>query len=114
MQVTVRSEPGLITVAIAGRFDAHSVDTFDTQVVGALDEQHRHVIVDLASVEFMDSSALAALVRTLKATVALSGSITLVDISDAARIIFELTRLDAVFATAASMADARARALTPA
>lgn len=114
MQVSATTEPGFVTVIIAGRFDAHGIDRFDREVVELINADHAHVIIDLAEVEFMDSSALAGLVRALKATVAHNGSVTLVAVSDAARIILELTRLDAVFATAASMSDARARVLTAA
>lgn len=114
MQVNVTTEPGLVAAAIIGRFDAHGIEQFDRTLVDAIDAEHSHVIIDLSQVEFMDSSALAGLVRALKATVALAGTVTLVDVSDAARIILELTRLDAVFPTAATMADARARVLTAA
>jgi anti-sigma B factor antagonist len=114
MQVQVTIEPGLVAAVISGRFDAHGIERFDREVVAIIDAEHAHVIIDLAEVEFMDSSALAGLVRALKATVAHSGSVTLVAVSDAARIILELTRLDAVFTTAASMADARANTLTAA
>ncbi len=53
--------------------------------------------VDLAGVEFLDSSALACLVRTLKALHRERRPVvTLVAVSDPARIILELTRLDGV------------------
>jgi anti-sigma B factor antagonist len=114
VHLTVTTEAGLVAVAVSGRFDAHGIDDFDRQVVDLIDDSHPHVAVDLSDVEFMDSSALAALVRILKATIACSGTMTLVDVSDAVRIILELTRLDAVFAVAGSMAQARSRSVTAA
>lgn len=98
MHLTITAEADITTVAVSGRFDAHGVDAYDREVIDQIDRQHPHVAVDLSDVEFMDSSALAALVRTLKATVACSGTMTVVGVSDAVRIILELTRLDAVFA----------------
>lgn len=112
MNVTVTTEAAFVTVIVAGRFDAHGIDDFDRQVVDVIDATHPHVGLDLSDVEFMDSSALAGLVRTLKATVLHAGSMTLVDISDAVRIILELTRLDAVFPVASTMSEARRGALT--
>jgi len=109
MNVHVSTEPNLVTAIITGRFDAHGIEPFDRTLVDVIDAEHAHVIVDLSQVEFMDSSALAGLVRALKTTIAFAGSVTLVNVSDAARIILELTRLDAVFPTVATMADARAR-----
>lgn len=114
MLVNVTKEQGILTAVIDGRFDAHEIHKFDHSLVEEIDSEHNHVILDLAQVEFMDSSALAALVRALKATVAHHGTVTLVHVSDAARIILELTRLDAVFATAPSMTDARSRVIAAA
>jgi len=107
VHLTITTEAGTRTVAMSGRFDAHGVGEFDREVVAPIDGDHPHVAVDLSDVEFMDSSALAALVRTLKATVACSGTMTVVGVSDAVRIILELTRLDAVFAVSGAVAAQR-------
>lgn len=114
MIVHVKPEAGFIAVTVTGRFDAHGIDDFDRQVVDVIDAAHPHLGIDLSSVDFMDSSALAGLVRALKATVLYGGSMALVDVSDAVRIILELTRLDAVFTVASSMSDAARGALTAA
>ena len=99
MQVHTTFESNLIAVAVEGRFDIHGIEKFDRAVINQIDANHSNVILNLSGVEFMDSSALAAMVRVLKATIALAGSVTLTELSDAARIILELTRLDAVFNT---------------
>lgn len=106
MQLTVTTAADLVSVQVSGRFDAHGIADFDREVIPLIDAGHPHVTVDLSEVEFMDSSALAALVRTLKATVACEGSMRLAGVSDAARIILELTRLDAVFELAGSASTA--------
>lgn len=114
MKVNVTTDTGVIIATISGRFDAHGIETFDRSVLSLIDDANPHVVIDLEKVEFMDSSALAGLVRALKATIEHSGSITLAGVSDAARIILELTRLDSVFATAETAADARAQVLAAA
>jgi anti-sigma B factor antagonist len=111
MHIHVAVDGSFLIVEIDGRFDAHGIDEFDRAVIQRIDDDHNHVIVNLERVEFMDSSALASLVRVLKATVTRSGSITLASVSDSARIILELTRLDAVFPSSPSVADARDRVL---
>lgn len=107
--ITTDQHPGLIVARVEGRFDAHSVDEYTAHVVDAVDDVRPNVIVDLHQVEFMDSSALAALVTTLKRTMERGGDTLLARLSDAARIILELTRLDQVFVQAPSVEDARAR-----
>ncbi|MEV8272366.1 STAS domain-containing protein [Microbacterium sp. NPDC077184] len=110
MHLTVSREPDLIAATVSGRFDAHRVEEFDRRVIGLIDESRPHVYLDLSEVEFMDSSALAALVRTLKATLAHAGSTTIVEVSDAVRIILELTRLDEVFRVAGTSRAGRVAA----
>lgn len=107
MQIQARYEAHLVLATIEGRFDAHGIEHFTAQVIEHVDADSENVIVDLSSVEFMDSSALAGLVKVLKRTMEHDGSIVLVDPSPAARIILELTRLDEVFPIAPSLEDAR-------
>ncbi|MBH0009611.1 STAS domain-containing protein [Salinibacterium sp. SWN1162] len=114
MQIHTALESNLVAVTIDGRFDIHGIEEFDRVVTERIDAAHSNVILNLAGVEFMDSSALAAMVRVLKATVALAGSVTLTEISDSARIILELTRLDAVFNTETVPTHVSARELVAA
>lgn len=84
------------TMALSGRFDAHEVgefrDVFDRLVGPGV-----RVRVDLAGVAFVDSSALAELVRGMKHTREHGGDVLLVDPSDPVRVILELTGLDRAF-----------------
>lgn len=57
------------------------------------------VASDLSSVVFVDSSALAELLRGQRAASATGGDLVLVNPSDPVRIILELTALDQVFTT---------------
>lgn len=107
MRVQVSYEPRLIVAAIEGRFDVHGMDEFDKAVIQRVSAELPNVVVDLSAVEFMDSSALSGLVRTLKRTMSHDGTIVLAEVSNAARIILELTRLDEVFGRAGSVAEAR-------
>ncbi len=107
MQVQAHYETQLVIAAVEGRFDAHGIEHFTSQVVEQVDADSSNVILDLSEVEFMDSSALAGIVKTLKRTMQHGGSLILVNPSSAARIILELTRLDEVFAQAPSIEDAR-------
>ena len=107
MQINVHHHTSLLVAVVEGRFDAHGIDRFHPEVVDQVGATHPNVIIDLSRVEFMDSSALAALVKTLKRTMEHGGSIVLAGVTDAARIILELTRLDEVFPQAPSVEDAR-------
>jgi len=107
MRVQVSYEPRLIVAAIEGRFDVHGMEDFDKAVIQRVSAELPNVVIDLSGVDFMDSSALSGLVRTLKRTMSHNGSIVLANASAAARIILELTRLDEVFGKADSVGEAR-------
>ncbi len=56
-----------------------------------------HLILDLKSVDFIDSSGLSVLVSTLKAVQEKNGEVVLLNPSDEVRSLIELTRLHQVF-----------------
>jgi len=107
MYITTNVQNDLIISRIEGRFDAHSVATYIADVADAITPSTPNVIVELSGVEFMDSSALAALVTTLKRTMAVGGDLVLAGAGDATRIILEMTRLDQVFSQTDSLLGAR-------
>ncbi len=99
MQISTHTHPvdGAIELALNGRFDAHEAAIFRDAFHDALDGGSHQVRVNLAGVEFVDSTALAELVRGMKRCRELHGDLTLVSPSDPVRVILELTKLDAAF-----------------
>ncbi|MGT2425490.1 STAS domain-containing protein [Amnibacterium kyonggiense] len=86
-----------VLAAVVGRFDAHGVAHFTEQVTDRIGPETPNLSLDLSEVEFMDSSALAALVRALQRTMRHDGVLALMAVSPAAKVILELTRLDQIF-----------------
>ena len=103
---SILEKDGVAVLALEGRFDAYE----EPQVRKWLDAQqaagHAHLIVDLAGVNFIDSTALAALVRGMKLTREAKGDLLLCALRQPVRVIFELTRLDRVFPIFASVDEA--------
>jgi anti-sigma B factor antagonist len=62
--VDVRVDGGTMIVALAGEFDAAEVGRFQSSIEAALTTTNGTVVVDVADVSFIDSSALCALLRT--------------------------------------------------
>src|SRR3989339_1105945 len=67
------------------------------QVNDKIDNGYRKVIIDLTSVEFLDSTFLGIIVNTLKKVAKLGGDLKLVGFKPNVRSMFELTRLFRVF-----------------
>ncbi len=82
---------------ILGRFDAHESEQFRTYFEDVVAEGTKMFIVDLSEVDFVDSTALAELVRAMKQLRQEGGNLILRRPSNAVRIILELTKLDQAF-----------------
>ncbi len=88
MQITTDGS----TLTLDGRFDAHVADDFRTAVEACAPQGD--IDVDLASVDFIDSTALAELVRAMKHCRERGADLILTSLSNPVRVILELTRLD--------------------
>jgi anti-sigma B factor antagonist len=80
-------------VELSGRFDSYEAPRLTTWFEKATPK----VVVNLSDVSFVDSSALALLVKGLKHCRQQGGDLALCSLQQPVRVIFELTRLDKAF-----------------
>jgi anti-sigma B factor antagonist len=97
MTTRYTSNPAVAAIAISGRFDAHQVPQVQQELENVLAGGARYVILNLEDVNFVDSSALAILVRGMKRCRERNGDLLLCGLRQPVRIIFELTRMDKAF-----------------
>ena len=89
---------GIKILQLAGRFDAHTAPQVRQWMDVATAAGPARIAVDLQLVNFIDSTALAALVQGMKRSRQQNGDLVLFGLQQPVRIIFELTRLDKAFA----------------
>jgi anti-sigma B factor antagonist len=106
MKIDLHKEGAMAVVALEGRFDAHEVATIRKVFEQAIAESSGHVLVNLARVNFIDSSGLATLVQGMKRCREHNGDLVLSDLQQSVRIIFELTRLNQAFTIYGSATEA--------
>lgn len=92
MDIEQRSDGSERIVTLTGRFDAHQVARFKAEV-GDLDGP---LVLDLAGVNFVDSTALAQLVGLYKRTREADVPLRIRNLQDPVQLILEITRLDRV------------------
>lgn len=99
MELTTLDQPaeGIVCLSLSGRFDAHEAEGFRHVVDDVLSRGTNRLAITLTEVVFVDSAALAELVRGMKRCRERGGDLTLVAPSDPVRVILELTKLDAAF-----------------
>lgn len=97
-------------IALHGRFDAHECPSLSAWIDARLEEGTIRLAIDLSDVTFIDSTALAVLVRGMKRARAAGGDLSLVRPSQTVRVILELTRLDRAFVIKGAAIKVRADA----
>jgi anti-sigma B factor antagonist len=97
-----------VVVPRVRRLDASVAPAFKQAVVQLVEGGNRRLVVDLAGVDFIDSSGLGALVSILKA-LGSQGSLAVCGAKGPVLALFKLTRMDKVFAIHADRAEALAR-----
>jgi len=96
---------GVAVIELAGRFDAYGAPQLEKYLKQIYTEAGNSdatgkpllVVVDLAQVNFIDSTGLATLVQGMKRCRERQGDVYLSGLQQPVRIIIELTRLDKVF-----------------
>lgn len=106
--ITQDADSATAVLAIDGRFDAHQVPQIQQEFDALLASGARFIIFDLSAVHFVDSSALAVMVRGMKRCRERNGELLLCGLRQPVRIIFELTRMDRAFRIYDSEASALA------
>src|SRR5664279_738442 len=99
---------GVVVIALSGEVDLYTAPEFK-QLIDAVTEGARHVVVDLSGTTFIDSTTLGVLVGGVRRLREKDGDLSLVCSDRNINKIFEITGLDQVFPIAASREEALAR-----
>ena len=97
MPINVTQETDISVMILTGRFDALMAKEFKNCIAGLIDKRQIRIAVDMAAIDFIDSSGLGALVGSLKGVSKEKGEIRIAGLSPEVRTIFELTRLHRIF-----------------
>jgi anti-sigma B factor antagonist len=94
MPFTVQSRGDVVVVKIhVRRLDAHVASEFKTKLVHLVQSGHERIVMDMAALEFIDSSGLGALIAGLKALGG-RGEMVLCGITPRLLSLFTLTHVD--------------------
>jgi|GEM_PF-197643 len=94
-------------ITLTKRIDAFKIPELQEQYGELVTEENPFAVIDLSEVEFLDSAALAWLVKMLKRTQSFNGQLVLVRSKiEVANRIFQLTQFDKVFKFAHTVDEA--------
>ena len=101
-----KSEAGVDLVELDGELDFHSSPEVRSELGKLVERQAPKVMVDLKSVNYIDSSGLATFVELFQKMKRYSGTLVLFNLNQGVRSVFEIAKLDTIFKLAASQKDA--------
>jgi anti-anti-sigma factor len=106
MELTVRINPPVKILSLSGSFTNTTAAAARQWLDEATAQPPAYVVVDLADVRFLDSTALSTLVYAMKRARAQGGDLRLCRLQQPVRMIFEMTRLDHIFEMFSEQDDA--------
>lgn len=106
LALSTRDEGDRTVVQVTGEVDVYTAPKLREQLVSLVDAGRYHIVVDMESVEFLDSTGLGVLVGGLKRVRTHDGTLRLVCTQERILKIFRITGLTKVFPIHDSVADA--------
>lgn len=97
MEIVDEKMDGVNVLRLEGRLDASSAKDLKEKVGALVQEKRLNLVIDMAAIDFIDSSGLGSLISSLRSVNKLGGNIKIASLQDQVRAIFELTRLHRIF-----------------
>jgi len=105
-----RREGDAAIIAVRGEIDLHNSPDLRGEVLKLLaDGSVKKLVLNLADVPYMDSSAIAVMVEALQKLRKVGGKICLTNLQPRVKGLLEIARLDSIFVLAKDEADALSR-----
>lgn len=104
MEISSRTEDPFEVIALAGEVDLKSSPELREELLSRL-KKGRDVLIDLSQVTYIDSSGIASLVEGYQVAKGQKQRFGLVGVSESARQVLQLARLDRVFDIRGTVAD---------
>jgi anti-sigma B factor antagonist len=108
--VETSEREGASVLTLRGEIDVYTAPQMRQAIVDLVDGGVTNVIVDMAQVDFLDSTGLGVLVEGLKRINSKDGTLSIVATQGRILKIFDITGLDRAFAIHASVEEALADA----
>ena len=108
MQYKTSNEDNLIVISLTGEIDLQTSPKAREQILETL-KNDQHVLVEMADVEYIDSSGIASLVEAFQDAKNRKLFFGLVNISAASRQVLALARLDKIFPIFDTVSEGLAR-----
>lgn len=108
--ITTATRDGYSVVAVVGELDVYTAPALEESLGGLIDDGVSAFAVDLTGVSFLDSTGLGLIIKALKWTREIDGTLKVVADSEKVLKVFRMTGLDSVITITSSVDEAVAPA----
>jgi anti-sigma B factor antagonist len=106
MEIKLTESNGVAILNLQGRLDLSSGSALKEQITTLFNDDKTNVHLNLADVEFINSSGLGSLVSIMKETRLRKGRLTLSNLASYVQEIFDITQLSHIFEIYATQEEA--------
>ena len=106
MEITEQKSAGVVTLRLSGRLDTTTAPAFEDKILGRIESGERHVVIDLAQLDYISSAGLRVIVLAGKRLSAANGKMVLCSLKDRVREVFDIAGFSAIFTIYGSHDDA--------
>ncbi len=89
----IQTKPAAVTLAPLGPLDSETYRVLDAEIKGALTESVSTLVMDMAGVEFITSSAIGVITRTQASLARKGGDFAMINLQPQVRKAFEIMNL---------------------
>lgn len=91
MNIEIKEENGGLTATINGWLDSTAAAQFATDIEPLLQQADKQIVLDCGNLEYIASSGLRAFLTLRKESAAKGGHITIVNVNEAVKKVFQMT-----------------------
>jgi anti-sigma B factor antagonist len=106
MDITEQTSAGVVTLRLSGRLDTTTAPAFEERILGGIASGERHVVIDLAQLDYISSAGLRVIALAGKRLSAANGKLVLCSLKDRVREVFEVAGFSSIFPIYGSHDDA--------
>ncbi len=106
MEIKMQEEGNVAVLKLAGRLDLASGTTLKQQMKALFEKNTTMIHLNLADVEFVNSSGLGTLVSIMKEVRLMKGRLTMSNLASYVQEIFDITQLSHIFEIYATQEEA--------
>jgi len=106
MKVQLTNQGDIQVLELSGELDYHSSPELREKLTELTAKQAPKILVNLAGVDYMDSSGIATFVEAFQKSKRYQGRLILAALTPTVRGVFEIAKLDSIFEIATTVAEA--------